>query len=79
MVNLCSIKITDFSPLLETPNLKLFDGDLLTSEVKNVVRLWVTTTWKPKQVITGLIDWAVALMFPRFENALSLVLVAITS
>ncbi|MFM8572466.1 MAG: protein kinase domain-containing protein [Pirellula sp.] len=34
------------------------DGNMLTSEVENIVRLWDTMTWKPKQEFTGLIDWA---------------------
>ena len=43
-------QITSFA---QTP-----DGNLLSSEVENVVRLWDTNTWKSKQEFKGLVDWA---------------------
>lgn len=44
---------TQITSFAQTP-----DGNLLSSEVENVVRLWDTNTWKSKQEFKGLVDWA---------------------
>ena len=44
---------TQITSFAQTP-----DGNLLSSELENVVRLWDTTTWKSKQEFKGLVDWA---------------------
>jgi serine/threonine protein kinase len=41
------------SSISQTP-----DGNFLTSEIENVVRIWNSKNWEPKKEFKGLVDWA---------------------